>query len=143
MALESRSGEQLAVLAPNIFVCEDGRLVPVRDLQGDTGATPVRHGILEFAHGSEGLPRPGGRAHRIILRFSPVALERDERFLSMQPELGPKAGASMLAGLNGLAGPDEASLSWVKRVLTVWGDSGPAVRHLERLPAGAAHSPVN
>jgi ADP-dependent phosphofructokinase/glucokinase len=131
MALESRSGEQLAVLARNVLVCEDGRLVPVHDLRSHPAATPVRHAILEFAHGSEPLARPAGRAQRIILRFSPVAFERDEQFLSMQAELGPKAGASMLAGLNGLAGPDEASLSWVKRVLTAWGESGPAVRHLE------------
>jgi ADP-dependent phosphofructokinase/glucokinase len=131
MALESRSGEQLAVLARNVRVCEDRRLVPVRDLRADPGATPVRHAILEFAHGSEPLARPLGRAHRIILRFSPVAFERDEQFLFMQSELGPEAGASMLAGLNGLAGPDETSLSWAKRVLAVWGESGPAVRHLE------------
>jgi hypothetical protein len=131
MALESRSGEQLAVLARNVLVCEDRRLVPVRDLRGDPGAAPVRHAILEFAHGGEPLARPAGRAQRMILRFSPVAFERDEQFLSMQAELGPKAGATMLAGLNGLAGPDEASLSWVERVLTVWAESGPAVRHLE------------
>ena len=37
----------------------------------------------------------------------------------------------MLAGLNGLVGPDEASLSWVKRVLTVWGS-------LARCPAPGA-----
>ena len=98
----------------NVFVCEDRRLVPVGDLRGDPGAAPVRHAILEFAHGTQPMARPAGRAHRIILRFSPVAFERDEQFLSMQPELGPNAGASMLAGLNGLAGPDEASLSWVK-----------------------------
>jgi ADP-dependent phosphofructokinase/glucokinase len=131
MALESRSGEQLAVLARNVLVCEDRGLVPVGDLRADPGAAPVRHAILEFAHGTQPMARPVGRAHRIILRFSPVAFERDEQFLSMQPELGPNAGASMLAGLNGLAGSDEASLSWVKRVLTVWGESGPAVRHLE------------
>ena len=34
MALESRSGEQLAVLARNVLVCEDRGLVPVRRPSG-------------------------------------------------------------------------------------------------------------
>ena len=37
----------------------------------------------------------------------------------------------MLAGLNGLAVSDAASLEWVSRLLRVWLECGHAVRHLE------------
>ena len=131
MALESRSREQLGVLAPDILVCSEGRMVPVHELPADADATPIRHEILEFRGGGGLLDNSAGRSHRVIVRFSPVALERDEDFMAMQEKLGPNAGAAMLAGLNGLAVSDGASLEWASRLLSVWRECGPALRHLE------------
>ena len=51
--------------------------------------------------------------------------------MAMQEKLGPTAGAAMLAGLNGLAVSDGASLEWVNRLLKAWRECGPALRHLE------------
>lgn len=131
MALESRSREQLDVLSPDILVCREGRMVPVHELPADADAAPIRNEILEFPDGSGLLDRSADRFHRVIVRFSPIALERDEHFMAMQEKLGPTAGAAMLAGLNGLAVSDGASLEWVNRLLRAWRECGPALRHLE------------
>jgi hypothetical protein len=131
MALESRSSEQLGVLAPDILVCSEGRMVPVHELPADAEAAPIRHEILEFPGGDGLSDNPAARSHRVIVRFSPVALERDEDFMAMQEKLGPTAGAAVLAGLNGLAVSDEASLEWASRLLRVWRECGPGLRHVE------------
>src|SRR5208282_6196150 len=124
MALESRSRQQLDLLSPDILVCREGRMVPVRELPADAAATPIRHEILEFPGGGGLLDGSAERSHRVIVRFSPVALERDEHFMAMQEKLGPNAGAAVLAGLNGLAVSDAASLEWVSRLLRVWLERG-------------------
>ncbi len=131
MALESRSPEQLGVLAPNILVCSEGRMVPVHELPADVDAAPIRNEILEFPAGSGLLGSALERSHRVILRFSPIALERDEEFMAMQEELGPTAGAAVLSGLSGLGLSDGASRNWAQRLLSVWRECGPALRHLE------------
>jgi ADP-dependent phosphofructokinase/glucokinase len=131
MALESRSREQLDVLSPGILVCREGRMIPVHELPADADAAPIRNEILEFPNGSALLDGPADRFHRLIMRFSPIALERDEHFMAMQEELGPTAGAAMVAGLNGLAVSDGPSLEWVNRLLRAWRECGPALRHLE------------
>lgn len=131
MALESRSPEQMRVLAPNILVCRDGRTVPVRDVPSDADAKPIRNEILEFPCGTSALGARSGRSHRTILRFSPIRLERDEQFMAVQEELGPKAGAALLSGLNGLAAGDRASMEWAHQLLSAWRQWGPALRHVE------------
>jgi ADP-dependent phosphofructokinase/glucokinase len=131
MALVSRSAEQLSVLAPDILVCREGRMLRVHELSADTGATPIRNEILEFPGGSGLVGSSTDRAHRAILRFSPIALERDEDFMAMQGELGPKAGAAVLSGFNGLEVSDRASVEWAGRLLRVWRECGPGLRHVE------------
>jgi hypothetical protein len=131
MALESRSREQLGVLAPDILVCSEGRTVPVHELAADADAAPIRNEILEFPGGSGLLDSSADRSHRVILRFSPIALERDEHFMAMQEKLGPSAGAAMLSGLSGLAVSDGASREWASRLLRVWRECGPGLRHIE------------
>ena len=69
-------------------------------------AAPIRNEILEFPSGGGRSDSSAHRFHRVIVRFSPIALERDEHFMAMQEKLGPTAGAAMLAGLNGLAVSD-------------------------------------
>ena len=51
--------------------------------------------------------------------------------MAMQEKLGPNAGAAVLSGLNGLAVSDGASLEWASRLLRVWRECGPTLRHLE------------
>jgi ADP-dependent phosphofructokinase/glucokinase len=131
MALQSRSREQLDVLSPDVFVCSEGRMVPVHELSADADAAPIRNEILEFPGDSGLVGSSADRFHRVIVRFSPIALERDEHFMAMQANLGPSAGAAMLAGLNGLAVSDGTSLEWVDRLLRTWQEFGPALRHLE------------
>jgi hypothetical protein len=131
MALESRSREQLGVLAPDILVCSEGRTVPVHELAADADAAPIRNEILEFPGGSGLLDSSRDRSHRVIVRFSPIALERDEHFMAMQEKLGPRAGAAMLSGLSGLAVSDGASREWANRLLRIWRECGPGLRHIE------------
>lgn len=131
MSLESRSPEQLRMLAPGILVCRDGRTVPVREISPDIYAKPVRNQILEFPGDIGLLSNNTERAHRVILRFSPIHLERDEQFMAMQEKVGPHAGAALLAGFNGLGATDTASAEWARRLLTVWQECGPALRHVE------------
>ena len=131
MALESRSGEQLGVLARNVLVCEDRGLVPVGDLRGDPGAAPVRHAILEFAQATQPMGRPAGRAHRRILRFSPVAFERDGAIFVNAAGAWTECGGEHVGGAQraGWVGRGELELGQarVDGVGGVW----PAVRHLE------------
>jgi ADP-dependent phosphofructokinase/glucokinase len=131
MALESRSPEQLRVLAPGILVCREGRTVPVHEVPANAGMKPIRNEILEFPGGGGVGGNHAERAHRVILRFSPITLERDEHFMAMQEELGPKAGAALLSGFNGLGVADRASVEWAHRLLRVWQECGPGLRHLE------------
>jgi hypothetical protein len=131
MALESQSPEQLSVLAPGILVCRGGRTVAVDELPADAGATPIRNEILEFPGGSGLFGGDADRSHRVIVRFSSIAIERDEQFLAMQDELGPNAGSALLSGFNGLEASDRASVEWASRVLGVWQECGPSLRHLE------------
>lgn len=133
MALESRSPEQVRVLAPDILVCREGRTLPVHELRADADgdAAPIRNEILEFPGGSGLLGDHADRSHRVIVRFAPVALERDEHFMAMQAELGPNAGAALVAGFNGLEVSDGASVEWASRLLRVWQECGPSLRHLE------------
>lgn len=131
MSLESQSPEQLCVLAPSIFVCRQGRTMPVHEVTADADAKPVHNWILEFPSGSGMFGNHAERAIRVILRFSPIHLERDEQFMAMQRELAPKAGAALLSGLNGLDLADRACTDWAGRLLAVWREWGPDVRHLE------------
>lgn len=131
MALESRSRAQLCVLAPGILICSDGRMVPAGELRADEGAVAVRNQILEFPAGNGTAGSAAGRAHRIIVRFMPIALERDEDFMAMQERLGADAGAGVLSGLNGLAVSDGTSRDWVRRLLGAWREYGPRLRHVE------------
>ena len=130
MALESRSPEQLRVLAPGILVCRQGRTMPVHEVPADADAEPIRNEILEFPGGSGPLGNQAQRSHRVILRFSPIHLERDEQFMAMQEELA-RRGAALLSGFNGLGVTDRASLEWARRLLRVWRECGPGLRHLE------------
>ena len=114
MALESRSREQLGVLAPGILVCREGRMIPVRELPADADAAPIHNEILEFVGGIGLLDSPAERFHRVILRFSPIALERDEQFMSMQEKLGRTLGRPCSRG----------STAWRSRTEPAW--SGPA-----------------
>ena len=131
MALESRSPEQLRVLAPGILVCRQGRTMPVHEVPADTDARPIRNEILEFPGGSGLLGNHAERSHRVIVRFSPIHPERDEEFMAMQEELGPNAGAALVSGFNGLGATDRASVEWARRLLRVWQQCGPGLRHLE------------
>ncbi|MHB8392236.1 MAG: ADP-dependent glucokinase/phosphofructokinase, partial [Acidobacteriaceae bacterium] len=131
MSLESRSPEQLDVLAPGILVCREGRTMPVHEVPADAHAKPVRNEILEFPGGTGLQGDHSERAQRFILRFSPIHLERDEQFMAVQKEVGPKAGAALLSGFNGLGVTDRSSAEWAARLLRVWKECGPALRHLE------------
>jgi hypothetical protein len=131
MSLESRSPEQLGVLAPGILVCREGRTIPVHEVPADAGARPIRNEILEFPGGSGLVGEDARRPQRIILRSSPIHLERDEEFMAVQEERGPDAGAALLSGFNGLGLADTASVEWARRLLRVWQEFGPNLRHLE------------
>lgn len=132
MALGGRSRELLDVLAAGVLVCtSDGRTVPVHEMAADGDAVAIRNEILEFPGGSGVFGSSADRSNRVILRFLPTALERDEHFMAMQEELGPRAGAAVLAGLNGLAVSDGASREWASRLLRVWRECGPGLRHVE------------
>lgn len=131
MSLESRSSDQLGMLAPGILVCRQGRTVPVREVMPDPGAKPARNNILEVPGGSGRTGRPGERAHRFILRFSPIPIERDEEFMALQHAVGPGAGSALLAGFNGLGVADRTSVEWGVRLLRRWQECGPDLRHVE------------
>jgi ADP-dependent phosphofructokinase/glucokinase len=131
IALGHRSTEQLSVMAPQVLLCANGSLVPVRDAAPSGSTAAARHEILEFARGTswEGLRL--SRSSRLILRFAAIAPEVDAEFRAMQGELSERAGAALLSGLNGLASGDTGAMKWSKDLGHIWKDKGVQLRHLE------------
>ncbi|HTT88459.1 MAG TPA: ADP-dependent glucokinase/phosphofructokinase [Acidimicrobiales bacterium] len=131
MALGRRGREQLSVLPDGVLLCAGGELVPAHTAVPTESELASRHEILEFPRGSLWAGGRLQRPSRIIVRFAPIALEVDAEFLGMQEGLSGKAGAALMAGLNGLGADDWESRDWAVHLARVWKDNGIALRHLE------------
>ena len=131
LSLADRSGMQLAEIAPDVLLAEDGRMVRVRDVE-PRGTPRTKMFIFEYTAGTAVGDIVPSRSSRIIVRFSDPGLEEDAAFVEVAAAAAGTAGAGILSGFNSATAASlPAAIALARRAASPWLAAGVPAVHLE------------